>query len=311
MSDSETDSDANPDTDPKALFLRDHPSLRPYVLSNVRLSGVSIGNGAYGSVDEVYIPVYAAAKRMHDSLVEADSSTVTAQFAKELQLMATLRHKNVVNLLGIYFFPGSSLPALVMEQLMTSLHDLLQPERAGLKGDGLRHLTYFTMDLKCSVLQDVANGLAYLHERSPPVIHRDLSARNVLLTSGMVAKIADLGVARIVPRLAAATMTRAPGASVYMPPEAVNPASGSTNGKVTYNTSIDVFSYGVVVIFTVGEVFPCDPLAPTYTDETGLLAARTELQRRSWYRASQETRSELFCITKYVCNGLFLNCLEF
>ena len=270
-------------------FLRENPSLRPYVLSDVQLSGNSIGNGAYGSVDEVSIPVHAAAKRVHDSLLEADCSTMATQFAKELLLMSTLHHRNVINLLGIYFFPGSALPALVMEQLMMSLHDLLQPERGrrreGDERDGREPaLSFFTLDLKCSILQDIANGLAYLHGRSPPVIHRDLSARNVLLTSGLVAKIADLGVARIVPRIAAATMTRAPGASIYMPPEAVSPSGSSGNGGAIYDASIDVFSFGVVTIFTIGEVFPCDPQAPTYTDySSGNLKARSELQRRSEY----------------------------
>ena len=47
---------------------------------------------------------------------------------------------------------------------------------------------------------------------------------------------------------------------------------------------IDVFSLGVVTIFTIGGVFPCDPLEPNYlNDETGLLIACTELQRRSEY----------------------------
>ncbi|CAI8027783.1 Receptor-like protein kinase BRI1-like 3 [Geodia barretti] len=140
------------------------------------------------------------------------------------------------------------------------------------------------MALKCSVLYNVAYGLAYLHERSPPVIHRDLSARNVLLDSEMVAKIADLGVARIVPRVrAAATMTKGPGASVYMPPEASAPAKSNAQ-KSKYDASIDVFSLGVVTIFTIGEVFPCDPLQHTYFDEkSGVLLGRTELQRRAEY----------------------------
>ena len=140
-------------------------------------------------------------------------------------------------------------------------------------------LAFFSVVLKCSVLHNLACGLAYLHGRSPPVIHRDLSARNVLLNS-------DLGVARIVPRMrAAATMTTGPGSSVYMPPEASAPAESNTE-KSKYDASIDIFSLGVVTIFTIGGAFPCNPLPHNYFDErSGLLVARTELQRRSGYMA--------------------------
>ena len=273
-------------------FLGDHPELSPYVLSEVQLTGTTIGHGAYGSVEEVAVPVRGAAKKVHDLLL--GSPKITSQFAEELQLMSTLRHPNIVQFLGLCFFPGSRLPALVMERLLTSLHDLLDPETDDAQPpppDAPRPLSLFTMGLKCRVLHNVASGLAYLHERSPPIIHRDLSAKNVLLTSELVGKIADLGVARIVPRMrAAATMTKAPGASVYMPPEAIAPAK-SNEQKSKYDSSIDIFSFGVVTIFTIGEVFPCDPLAHNYTDEeTGLLVARTELQRRSEYMLSVNTQ---------------------
>ena len=43
-------------------FLDDNPELRPFVLSDVRLTGTRIGSGAYGNVEEVAIPVGAAAK---------------------------------------------------------------------------------------------------------------------------------------------------------------------------------------------------------------------------------------------------------
>ena len=253
-------------------------------MSSVQLTDTTIGHGAYGSVQEVAIPVCGAAKTVHDLLV--GSSKITGQFAEELQLMSTLRHPHIVQFLGVCFFQGSQLPALVMERLLTSLHDLLDPEMDNAQPlpAGPRPLTFFKIGLKCSVLHNVASGLAYLHERSPPIIHRDLSAKNVLLTSELVAKIADLGVARIVPRMrAAATMTKAPGASVYMPPEAISPSTANVD-KSKYDASIDVFSLGVVTIFTLGETFPCDPLAHNYTyAESGLLIARTELQRRSRY----------------------------
>ena len=274
------------------VFLDDHPELRPCVLSDVQLTGTTIGQGAYGSMEEVAVTVCGAAKTVHDLLL--GNPKITSQFAEELKLMSTLRHPNIVQFLGLCFFPGSRLPALVMEQLMTSLHDLLDPETDDAQPpppDAPRPLSLFTMGLKCRVLHNVASGLAFLHERSPPIIHRDLSAKNVLLTSELVGKIADLGVARIVPRMrAAATMTKAPGASPYMPPEAIAPAEPDEQ-KLKYDVSIDVFSFGVVTIFTIGETFPCDPLAHTYTNrDTGLLVARTELQRRSKYMQNVNTQ---------------------
>ena len=270
-----------------ANLLRDNPELRPFVLSNVQRTGIRIGGGAYGRVDEVAIPVGAAAKTIYAFLQERDELNdhlpkAATEFVRECRLMSTLRHPHIVQFLGVCFFPDSLLPALVMERLLISLHDLIVPETQPPRGVP-NPLTFFTMDLKCSVLQDVANGLAYLHERPSPIIHRDLSARNVLLNSDMVAKIADLGVARIVPHRAAATMTKGPGAQPYMPPEAIAPSAANTEMS-KYDPNIDIFSFGVVTIFTIGGIFPCDPLAPTYTDETsGLLVARTELQRRSVY----------------------------
>ena len=271
-------------------FLRDHSGLRPFVLSDVQLTGTRIGGGAYGRVDEVAFPVAAAAKTIYAFLQEGDGTVedlpkAASEFVKECQLMSTLRHPNIVQFLGVAFFPGSRLPALVMERLLTSLHDLLAPDTPPPR-DTIPPLAFFSMALKCSVLQDVARALTHLYEQSPPIIHRDLSARNVLLNSGMVAKIADLGVARIAHTRAAVTMTKGPGASVYMPPEATAPAT-SNKEMSKYDASIDIFSLGVVTIFAIGENFPCDPLAATYLDEdSGLLVARTELQRRSEYMES-------------------------
>ena len=277
-------------------LLGSNPELRPFVLSNVRLTGTRIGAGAYGSVEEVTIPVGAAAKKIHDifqdrsEIPDDEIDKASAQFVRECQLMSTLRHPNIVQFLGVCFFPGSRLPGLVMERLLTSLHDLLDPETQPPPG-APRPLSFFTLGLKCCVLYNVASGLDYLHQQTPPLIHRDLSARNILLNWRLVGKIADLGVARIVPRMrAAATMTKAPGASVYMPPEAIAPAD-SNEQKSKYGTSIDIFSFGVVTIFTIGETFPCDPRAHNYLDEeTGLLVARTELQRRSEYMRNVNTQ---------------------
>ena len=264
--------------------LNQYPQLKPFVLPNVRETGIKIGAGAYGSVEEVTVSgTICAAKSIHDFFQDpnqvpaAHIPEVAARYVREIQLMSTLRHPHIVQFIGACFLRGSRLPVLVMERLLTNLHDLLDQEGASLDTPK----PFFPMSLKCSILHNVACGLAYLHEQSPPIIHRDLSARNVLLSSGMVAKIADLGMARI---RAATTMTNQPGAIIYMPPEAMGndrPKEGEAP-KANYGESIDIFSFGVVAIFTLCQTFPEDLLAPNYR-EGRQHKARSELERREKY----------------------------
>ena len=254
-----------------ASLLRSHPQLKDYQLQNVRLTGRRIGSGAYGSVEEGEVSGTACAiKKIHDILQdrseipEDELQNAAGQFVEECRLMSTLRHPHIVLFLGICVLPGSRLPALVMERMLTSLHDLLETR------------PNIPLGLKLSILHDVARGLSYLHGRSPPLIHRDLSARNILLNSAMTAKIGDLGVARIVPSLRVATMTKAPGASIYMPPEALEDES-------RYDMTIDIFSLGVVAIFTLTQRFPQKVLAQVYRDEHRRQVLRSELERRGEY----------------------------
>ena len=257
-------------------FLRDHPDLRPFLLSSARATGRTIGSGSYGSVEEVAVPgAVCAAKKIHDFFQDPRQMTregiekAADEFVRECQLMSTLRHPHIVQFLGVCFLPGSRMPALVMEKLATSLHDILDPEPPP------PTKAFVPVSLKRSILHDVACGISFLHCHTPPIIHRDLSARNVLLNEGMVAKIADLGMARIVPGLRASTMTKAPGASIYMPPEALE-------DKSRYDVTIDIFSLGVLTIFTLSQMFP-DPLAAAYMDDSGRMVGRTELERRGNY----------------------------
>ena len=99
----------------------------------------------------------------------------------------------------------------------------------------------------------------------------------------MVAKIADLGMARILPNLRVAIMAKAPGAGIYMPPEALEAKSEEEENSSRYDVTVDIFSLGVVGLFTVTQTFPCNLLQPTFTNESGILVARTEPERRETY----------------------------
>ena len=182
-----------------------------------------------------------AGKKIHEVLLDAGNAgieNIADKYVQECQLMSDLRHPNITLFLGVCFLPNSQLPMLVMERLEGSLDDLLEA------------VSDISLVLKRSTLEDVARGLLYLHKHNPQVIHRDLTAKNVLLTSSLVAKITDFGNARIVnlqPGQLARTLSRLPGTLVYMPPEALTAAS-------RYGPSLDVFSFGHLALFTLTQV---------------------------------------------------------
>ena len=99
--------------------------------------------------------------------------------------MSDLRHPNITQFLGVCFLPNCRLPVLVMERLDGSLDDLLE------------NILNIPLVLKRSILEDVARGLLYLHKHRPQIIHRDLTAKNVLLTASLVAKVTDFGNSRM------------------------------------------------------------------------------------------------------------------
>ena len=126
---------------------------------------------------------------------------------------------------------------------------------------------------KLSILMNICQGLQFLH--SQHLVHRDLSSNNVLLTKGYVAKIADLGLAKVIgPQDASQVLhTQTPGTQVFMPPEAL-----LTNPK--YDTSLDIFSLGCVCIHLVSLELPI-PEAVKQLDETGSVQLiLSEFQRR-------------------------------
>ena len=208
--------------------------------------------------------------------------------------MSQLRHPHIVQFLGVAYLPGSSIPVLLMEKLQTSLDNLLETS------------PNIPLDVKVRLLTGTAQGVVYLHSRTPPIAHRDLTARNILIDSGLTAKIADLGVARMVniqPGQLAATMTAGPGNNLYMPPETVQ-----EEGATRYNTAIDIFSFGVVSLFTLTQTFPKDLKPPNYRDPvTKRVLGRTEIERREHYiQPMQADLGETHPLAK-----LTLECLEY
>ena len=107
------------------------------------------------------------------------------------------------------------------------------------------------LSIKLSILLDVSYGLLYFHSHTPPIIHRDLSANNILLTTDLRAKIADLGVAKLldIQTQVAFSQTKAPGSLHYMPPEALEEVPA-------YNCKLDIFSFRHLTLYVAGQGLP-------------------------------------------------------
>ena len=132
------------------------------------------------------------------------------------------------------------------------------------------------LNVKLSILDEVCLGLRYLHSRNPPIIHRDLTPNNILLGGHLEAKITDLGVAKVVRSDNQKTMTKLPGTPDFMPPEALSK-------RPVYGPSLDVFSYGSVVLNVITQLWP-EPTDPIeFNPDTDRREVVSEVVRRQQY----------------------------
>ena len=239
---------------------------RHHVLTGVRETDQELGHGSYATVVELeYMGLKCAGKKIHEILLrQGRGSYAIRRFTEECGLLSQVRHPNVVQFLGVYFRQGVQVPILVMEFLPTNLTSCI--ERYG-NDIGSKEVGY-------SILHNVALGLYYLHSQTPPIIHRDLSSNNILLTPNMTAKISDLGVARMLNMspLQMSRMTETPGTPTYMPPEVMV-------ADPVYDTSVDVFSYGIMMIHIFSGRWPEPKIGQTRID-AGKLVPVTEAERR-------------------------------
>ena len=240
--------------------------LDPYKLHNIKFTGKELGLGSYAVVFELeYRGQKCAGKKIHDILLKQEADTFAARhFKDECQLLSKVHHPNIVEFLGVYFEDSKQAPILVMELLDKNLTTYT---KEFVKQILPKKTSYF-------ILHGVAQGLCYLHDQSPPIIHRDLSSNNILLASDLTPKIADLGMARIlnVTPLKASRMTQTPGTPAYMPPEVM-----VCNPK--YDASIDTFSYGILMIHIYSGKWP-EPQSGQLHIENGHLIPVSEADRR-------------------------------
>ncbi|KAL2099100.1 hypothetical protein ACEWY4_005580 [Coilia grayii] len=212
----------------------------------------ALGHGAFGEVYEGQVlgmngdnsAMHVAIKTLPEICSEQDEM----DFLMEALIMSKFSHQNIVRCIGVSL---QILPRFILLELMTGgdMKSFLRQNRP--RANQPSSLTMLEL---LHMARDIALGCRYLEENH--FIHRDIAARNCLLTCPgpeRVAKIGDFGMARDIYR---ASYYRKGGRAMlpvkWMPPEAF------LEGIFTCKT--DTWSFGVLLweIFSLGYMpYPC------------------------------------------------------
>jgi len=133
------------------------------------------------------------------------------EFVQEIIILSQINHKNVVRLLGCCL--EVEVPILVYEFIPNGTlfhyihgnHDNRPP---------------ISLEVRLRIAQESAEALAYMHlSINHPIVHGDVKSLNILLDENDMAKVADFGASRMLPKDAIQLMTMVQGTWGYLDPE--------------------------------------------------------------------------------------------
>lgn len=146
-----------------------------------------IGTGGYGKVYKAKLSLgtTVAVKKLHET---TDEEITKQDFLNEVRALTEIRHRNVVKLFGYCSFRHHTF--LIYEYMEKgSLRKVLSSDDEAKRLDWVKRI---------NIVKGVAYALSYMHhDRSSPIVHRDISSGNILLGNDYEAKISDFGTAKL------------------------------------------------------------------------------------------------------------------
>ncbi|KAH9698317.1 hypothetical protein WN944_027014 [Citrus x changshan-huyou] len=171
---------------------------------------------------------------------EKQNKSVKRRIQQELEVLASLRHRNLMSLRA--YVPESSRFYLVYDYLQTgSLEDAMDRIR--------ENQLQLGWEVRLRIAVGVIKGLQYLHFTcNPQILHYNLKPTNVMLDAEFTPRLADFGLAKLMPGSLIAT-------SAYSAPECFQNRS--------YTDKSDIFSFGMILaVLLTGR----DPTAPFFAE---------------------------------------------
>jgi serine/threonine protein kinase len=154
--------------------------------------GAIIGSGGFGNV---YKGVLKSGSEIAVKCFKNCSPAGDAEFVHEVEMISSVRHRNLVALKGCCVGSGG-----VVEGHQRII--ILDFMRNGSLKDYLFNPNKPSLDwpTRKQIALGMARGIAYLHYGAQPaIIHRDIKASNILLDEKFEAHVADFGLAKFMP----------------------------------------------------------------------------------------------------------------
>ncbi|KAJ0571376.1 putative protein kinase RLK-Pelle-LRR-Xb-1 family [Helianthus annuus] len=194
-----------------------------------------VGDGSFGLVYKANLPsgVTVAVKKL-----SADAFQGYREFKAEMDTLGKIQHDNIVKFFG-YCATGSD-RILIYEFIEKGSLDQWLYDTSSMNNDASGLRVPLSWNTRIKIIIGVAKGLAYMHNLSEPIIHRDIKASNVLLDANFKAHIADFGLARTIKGEHLHVSTQVAGTMGYMPPEYIHGAPAAT-------VMGDVYSFGILM----------------------------------------------------------------
>nr|QEM39041.1 LRR receptor-like serine/threonine-protein kinase [Triticum monococcum] len=198
-----------------------------------------VGCGGFGTVYKMVMDdgTAFAVKRIDLNRERRDKT-----FEKELEILGSIRHINLVNLRGYCRLSTAKLliyDFMELGSLDSYLHGDAQEDQP------------LNWNARMKIALGSARGLAYLHhDCSPGIVHRDIKASNILLDRCLEPRVSDFGLARLLVDNETHVTTVVAGTFGYLAPEYLQ------NGHSTEKS--DVYSFGVLLLELVTGKRPTD-----------------------------------------------------
>ncbi|KAM0855771.1 hypothetical protein ACQ4PT_049558 [Festuca glaucescens] len=189
-----------------------------------------IGRGGFGVV---FLGYLANESPVAVKIRSKTSSQGDKEFQSEAQHLSRVHHRNLVSMIG--YCKDKKHLALVYEYMHGGdLEDRLRGEASV--------ATPLSWHRRLKIALDSAQGLEYLHKScQPPLIHRDVKTKNILLSANLEAKISDFGLMKVFANEFMTHITTQPAGTLgYLDPEYYNTSRLSEKS--------DVYSFGVVLL---------------------------------------------------------------